>query len=224
MTAIRKAIRIAGFGAAVYSGYAALSWFRYGRAGRTRTRPDPLDRYLPDAEVTERHSIDVNAPPDVVYEACRKFDMMKSPAARLLFDLRSFLMCGGNKESDLPSELIEQVTSVGWELLEETPGREFIFGSAAKPWVADAGFRAVPPSQFAAFREPGWAKIVWNLSVSPSATGCTVSTETRVSTTDPQARKLFRRYWALASPGVKVIRLVSLRTIKRMAEAKVAPK
>jgi hypothetical protein len=220
MSAFRTAIRIAGFGAAAYTGWAAFSWFRYGRVERSIGR-SRLDAFMPDPEVAERHSIDINAPAAIAYDACRKFDMMRSPAARLLFETRAILMCGESPDENVPADLIGQVTAIGWEILYEQPGHEFIFGAAAKPWIADAGFRAIPPGEFAAFDEPGWAKIVWNMAVTPTPEGCRVSTETRVSTTDAEARKLFRRYWAMASPGIKVIRLVSLRTIKRMAEAKV---
>src|SRR6185503_17742295 len=43
-------------------------------------------------------------------------------------------------------------------------------------------------------------------------------TETRVLLTDAVARSRFRRYWALVSPGVVLIRRQSLRIVKADAE------
>ena len=70
--------------------------------------------------------------------------------------------------------------------------------------------------------EPGYAKIVWTLRADPiNATESVARTETRVTTTDQAARKAFRRYWSLVSPGVEVIRWVSLRLVKREAEGRI---
>jgi hypothetical protein len=54
-----------------------------------------------------------------------------------------------------------------------------------------------------------------------NATESVARTETRVTTTDQAARKAFRRYWSLVSPGVEVIRWASLRLPKREAEGRI---
>jgi len=43
-------------------------------------------------------------------------------------------------------------------------------------------------------------------------------TETRVATTDPVERWKFRRYWSVFSPGIVLIRQVSLWLVKERAE------
>jgi hypothetical protein len=43
-------------------------------------------------------------------------------------------------------------------------------------------------------------------------------TETRATTTDPVSRAKFRRYWAFLSPGIILIRRMSLGLVKREAE------
>ena len=43
-------------------------------------------------------------------------------------------------------------------------------------------------------------------------------TETRVHTTDARSRRLFRRYWAVFSPGILLIRRASLKLVKAEAE------
>jgi hypothetical protein len=70
-----------------------------------------------------------------------------------------------------------------------------------------------------AFREPGYVKIAWSLRADAIDDGhSTFHTETRVSTTDRQARDHFRRYWSFVAPGVQLIRIAMLRPLKCEAE------
>jgi hypothetical protein len=95
------------------------------------------------------------------------------------------------------------VKSLGWGVLAETPGREIVFGAVTKPWEANVVFRALPPDEFAAFDEPDYVKIVWNLRADPVGPDESVfRTETRVVTTNPAARTRFRWYWSFFSPGI----------------------
>ena len=92
-------------------------------------------------------------------------------------------------------------------------------GAVTQPWMADVVFRAVPPERFADFDEPDYVKIVWTLRADPIGDAESVfRTETRVATTDPTARAKFRRYWSFASPGIILIRWMSLRPLKAEAE------
>ena len=87
--------------------------------------------------------------------------------------------------------------------------------------MANPVFHGVPPDEFAAFDEPGYVKIVWTLRADPiSATESVFRTETRATTTDPAARRAFRRYWSLASPGIFLIRRMMLRPLKAEAESR----
>ena len=77
----------------------------------------------------------------------------------------------------------------------------------------------MPPDEFASFREPGYAKIVWTLRADPiGATKSMARSETRVTTTDPLAGAAFRRYWSFFSPGIELIRWISLGLVKKEAE------
>jgi hypothetical protein len=83
-------------------------------------------------------------------------------------------------------------------------------------------FRALPSSEFAAFSEPGFVKIAWTLRADPVDDDASIfRTETRAVATDATARARFRRYWAFASPGIALIRRLSLRPLKRDAERRV---
>jgi len=206
----------AGAAAFTYAGLATAAWLRYGHQ-QPIDHTLLLDNFMPEPEVLERHEIHVKAPAEIAYEAARNVDLTQSRLARLIFVTRETIMCAPPEENELPKGLLGQVKALGWRILDEAPGREIVIGAAAKPWLADPEFRGL--DDFAAFAEPGWAKIAWNFSIEPmSETRCVVRTETRVVTTDETSRQLFRRYWAVASPGVAVIRRVGLRLIKRAAE------
>ena len=90
---------------------------------------------------------------------------------------------------------------------------------ATRPSEPNPRFRALAPDRFAAFDEPDYVKIVWSLRA--DAVGAHESifrTETRAVATDDLARLTFRRYWALVSPGVALIRRSSLGPLKADAE------
>ena len=80
-------------------------------------------------------------------------------------------------------------------------------------------FRPLPPEEFAAFRGPGYVKIVWTLAAEPAGPGESLFvTRIRVAATDPQSRTKFRRYWAPISAGIILIRYAGLPLVKKEAE------
>lgn len=112
--------------------------------------------------------------------------------------------------------------SIGWVVLAETRGREVVFGAATQPWQANPEFRSISAAHFEAFREPGYVKIAWSLRADPVDGKRTIfHTETRVATTNLEARKRFRRYWSYVAPGVELIRIAMLRPLKLEAERRV---
>jgi len=88
-------------------------------------------------------------------------------------------------------------------------------GSITQPWKPVVQFQAVPAPDFASFAEPGFAKIAWSIAVEPVPEGSLVTLETRVLTTDPDARRRFRRYWTVFSPFIKLIRRLILSLLRR---------
>jgi hypothetical protein len=96
-----------------------------------------------------------------------------------------------------------------------------VVGAVTQPWKADVVFRGIPPEEFAAFSEPGYVKIVWTLAVEPTGPSrCIFRTETRAIATDAASRSRFRRYWALLSPGIVLIRFEMLRVVAAEAEGR----
>ena len=104
-------------------------------------------------------------------------------------------------------------------MLAETPGREVVVGAVTKPWEPNVTFRSLAPDEFAAFAEPDYVKIAWTLRADPISDRESIfRTETRVLATSPSARARFRRYWAFLSPGIILIRWMSLAPLKAEAE------
>jgi hypothetical protein len=155
----------------------------------------------------------------VALAAAKDMRLMDSPLVRGIIKARELAMGGAPDPRSHPSGLLAQVRSIGWVVLAERPDREVVLGAATMPWQANPVFRSISPGDFAAFREPGYVKIAWSLRADPvDAAQCIFHTETRVSTTEPQARERFKRYWSFVAPGVEVIRIAVLRPLKREAE------
>jgi len=209
-----------GLAIAGYAVYAAGAWLRYGRPRpASPDERDPLlDRFLPEYEVAERHSIRVHAPAETTLAAASQLDLQGSPLVRAIFDTRRWLL-GSEREVRQPLGLLADMQSLGWRILAEDPGREFVVGAITQPWKADVVFRCPPPAAFHEDRPPDHVKIVWTLRADPLAPAESMfRTETRVATTDAGARRRFRRYWAVFSAGIILIRQVMLAEVKQAAE------
>ena len=210
--------------AAAYAAWVATSWLRYGRAEPPLPPEEAeplLDRFMPEFEVADRHHINVNAPAEITLAAASEMDLFRSPIARAIFRGRELIMGSRPDDREQPAGLLARVEALGWRELAHLPGREIVMGAVTRPWEADVVFRPIPPDDFAAFAEPGFAKIVWTLRADPTGPSTSVfRTETRVTTTDEAARAKFRWYWSLLSPGIRLIRLAVLVPVKREAEAR----
>jgi hypothetical protein len=220
-TALRWLATAAGLAAISYGVLVAWSWTRYGRTRRgTAEESDPLlDQFMPVYDVVERHHVRIKAPADVTLAAAREMDLERSALVRLIFRTRGFFMGSGAARHVAPRGLLAQVRTLGWGVLAEVPGREIVMGAVTQPWKADVVFRSLPPDEFASFADPEHVKIVWSLRADPLGPGESVfRTETRAIATDAVARGLFRRYWAFVSPGVSLIRRLTLGPVKADAE------
>ena len=220
-TAGRAALAGAGLAAIGYGAYVAATWRRYGHPAPPRRgdADEMLDRYMPVFDVVERHHVEIAAPPDVTFAAARDMRLMSLPIVRAVFSARTLLLGADGDETERPEGLVDQMLSIGWGVLEEAPGREIVAGAVTKPWEANVTFRALPPAEFAAFSEPGFVKIAWTLRADPAGSGRSVfRTETRAVATDAYARSKFRLYWSFLSPGILLIRRLSLQPLRREAE------
>jgi hypothetical protein len=210
--------------AAPYAAYVATTWYRYGRTSATTSgnggpAGSLIGRFLPTYEVAERHEVDVAAPAELTMAAAREMDLYRSPVVHAIFAVRTLPSRLRGAPPRAPASLLQETLALGWRILAEVPDREIVVGAVTQPWRAEVEFRGIDPDVFAGFAEPGYAKIVWTLEAIPLGPAASrFRTETRVSTTDPRSRALFRRYWAVLSPGILLIRQQSLKLVKAEAE------
>ena len=214
-------------GAMAAAGYAALVVLNRAKYGDAKVSTDVakdsvLDRFIPEPEVAEHHQIEIQAPVDVVMSAAKSLELMTSPVIRAIFRARELALGGAPDRRTHPATLYEQMVSIGWGVLSEQAGHQIVFGAVTQPWLAAPTFRSIPADQFREFREPGFVKIVWTLRAEPIDEQRSVfHTETRVCTTDAEARERFRKYWSFVAPGVKLIRVAMLQPLRRAAEQRV---
>lgn len=218
------AAALLGVAAASYTGFAATTWMRYGRtASPAADEADPLlDIFMPIYDIAERHHVKVAAPADVTFGALMDTDLEDSTLIRAIFKGRELLMGAEPDAKATASSLVETTKKLGWVVLAEVPGHEIVMGAVTRPWEADVTFRGIPAEHFAAFDEPDYVKIVWTLradGVSPMRS--IARTETRAVATDAPARRKFRWYWARFSPGIILIREMSLCLVRKEAERRV---
>lgn len=181
--------------------------------------PAVLDPFIPRPDASERQETTVRAPPGLVLETARDFDLQSLPLVRAIFRLRAIAMGARQQAGRQPQGMIAELLGIGWERLAEEPGRFFVAGAACQPWRADVIFEPIPAQRFAAHAEPDRVKIAWSLEAEPLGPALTrFATETRVAATDDPAREKFHRYWRRVRIGVRAIRWLLLRAVRRRAE------
>jgi hypothetical protein len=229
-----KPTRLLGAGAAAvgagllaYGAWSAATWARYGHRRLDRHPPDELlNQFLPNPEVDEYHQLEVDAPAPITFAVAKGMDLQASPVVKGIFWLRAVpaMLRGKPFRRQGPQGLLEETLALGFGVLAEVPDRELVVGTYTQPWHQQVTFHPLPPQEFAAFAEPGYVKIAWTLAAEPlGPTRSRFVTRTRVATTDPVARRRFRRYWAPMSAGIILIRYVSLPMVKREAERLARP-
>jgi hypothetical protein len=223
-------IRIAAAGVTAFfagwAGVGTLTWLRYGRQRTDLGSAGLIDAVMPDPEVDECHEVHVDAPADATFAAATLLDLQSSPINATVVGLRTLparLRGDEVRAAEASGGFLAETKALGWGELAADPGREIVMGAVCQPWEGEVVFRPLPPEEFASFHEPGYAKIAWTLEVMPDGDqACTFRTRTRVATTDPDSRRRFRRYWAIFSPGILLIRLEMLRMIRSAAAQRAA--
>ena len=215
---------LAGGAALAAAGYAALAggaYLRYGHAARARSDDgqDPLlDRFMPLYDIVERHHVRVEAPADITLAAARDLNLDDSCVVRAIFKGRE-LMFASEPSAPVDTTLIRAALQIGWGILADRDGREVVLGAVTRPWEPNPVFRDLVPREFITFAEPGYVKIAWTLRADPIDQQTSIfRSETRAMATDVEARVKFRRYWALVSPGVALIRRAMLAPVRLEAE------
>ena len=169
-----------------------------------------IQRFIPGPRLREVDHVDVGVPAARAYELVRHADLARSPLARALFSLRT-LEAGSLRIDDITTD-----RRPGFRLLEDRCGEGFVVGAIGQVWHLDIPFIEVPPERFAAFEEPGFAKVAWEVRCEPrSEHASRIVLEVRVTTTDDGSWAKFRRYFVLIGPFSRLIRWDMLRRFRR---------
>ena len=184
-----------------------------------------IDRYLRCFDVTQVCQTTIRAVPSEVYEAMLGTDL-RDPVVNALFALRELPQRISRRLHREAPPLAPPAVTFGdiaagpiWVRLAEEPGVELVVGSVGRFWQKDYGRRPVTADQFAAFQEPGFAKVALSLTVLPATADLTILRyEARTATTDAATRRTFRRYWRVILPGVALVMRRALHRIKTQAE------
>jgi hypothetical protein len=163
----------------------------------------PLDRWLPEFDVYERHERPLPVSPERALEIILALPAAPDPPVRLLLALR------GLRATSSIEELQDRL---GFDELERTP-RALVAGGSGTPWKPRGGSRP--------FANPaaGTVRIAIAFWAEPHAEGSLLRTETRVAAVDERARRAFRRYWRLVGPFSALIRRRWLAAAARRAAA-----
>ena len=207
----RQALLIGMGGAAA----AAVSLFLPAYESRADAVRTHQDRITPAWQFREVHSRRVAAPPAAVYAALRRVRADDI----LLFRTLTWMRRGGrplpegilNPGTERP--IIDVALNGGFALLADEPPRELVLGAIV---VAPAG---APRTRALILQPPeGYSVATMNFVLTPDGDGTIVSTETRVFSNGPAARRRFAKYWRVIYPGSALIRHMWLRAIERRLE------
>jgi hypothetical protein len=168
-----------------------------------------IESFAPRYDAIETHSIEIDAPPDVVFRALRTTDFTASPIIKTLTFLRSWKRAPKRRGWSL-----ERLHAAGFGILAEEENRELVLGVVGRFWRPTGNILPFDREQFTAPKQ-GFAIGVWNFAIAPRGDGTTLSTETRVVCGDAASRRKFLAYWFFVGPFSALIRRVMLRTIRR---------
>lgn len=160
---------------------------------------------LPKYHHREHHSIHVAATPERALEAALAVTLDDVPLVRWLFRLRGL--------ATPPREAL-------WDAMRSSGFRfagDDTFVLIGQPWRLSGG-RRPEVEDFAAFDEPGHAKMGFDMHAAPEDGGARLETETRIYLTDAAARRRFAAYWLLIRPFSGLTRRSWLKAAKRRAE------
>ena len=190
------------------------------RVERVETR---LDEFVPVWQFSERHTIEIDASPDRVFDAIKRVRADEISLFRTLTWIRRggrprprTILDPGSREG-----IIDVALKGGFVKLADDSARELVIGT-----VVGAPHGARGELSAATFKKPlppGYALAVMNFLVKPVGPRSVVTTETRVYANSLEERRKFARYWRIIYPGSALIRRMWLRAIQKRATTQSAP-
>jgi hypothetical protein len=169
-----------------------------------------IDEFLAEYDFDERHSIDVEANAQAVYNAAQYADLSESFIVRMLFKLRGM---------SNPKLTLRDLEYYKFRILGARPKKELLIGLAGRFWTPSGDLQDVDATNFREFQKDGYAKAAWNFTIDETPKGSLLTTETRIKCIGDSSRRYFGVYWTIIQPFSGWIRMEMLKVIKRRAEA-----
>ena len=145
-----------------------------------------------------------------------EFDVARVPLASALFWLRTVpeRLAQGGGAFERPNLRLCDIgrTGQGFMVLSESADRLAV-GAIGRFWKPEIEFAPVPAAEFAAYEEPGWGKVAWELRCEPASTGARIVMELRVTATDEASWHKLRAYFALIGPFSHFFRRQALKML-----------
>jgi hypothetical protein len=183
-----------------------------------------LDEVVPHPQYRMYHARSISAPPTAVWDELGRVTMSALPLGYALESIRLLpARLAGRRHQPLAGRTFLDVTPI--PVLFRRPPQVVISAGLSQAWRLLGG-PAPPRLDAAALRawsQPGWIKVAMEFRVEPTAAGTRLSTETRVTATDPRTRRLFAPYWFFIRPGSSAIRREVLRVAGDRAESPRTP-
>ncbi|MEU3764858.1 hypothetical protein AB0E55_07310 [Amycolatopsis keratiniphila] len=182
--------------------------------------PTLLDVFAPHPAFVLAETSRVEAPAAAVYRAIgglRSTDV-RSPLVRTLVHARGLpeALRGHGHFPDLG----ETMLGARCAFLGERPGKEVVLGAAGRFWTAVPEWYEVTAETFREFAQPHSGTIAVGFSVTPGeGVSCRSTIETRVTVTDPAARRAIALYWHAIRPAALLTTRALLDTIAARAAA-----
>ena len=174
-----------------------------------RTAAGALDNFIPIPRLEDLKHVDVGAPVGRTWEHVRHLDFGSSPVVRALFGARTLAARLRRPQKVAPRFGIDDITrhGAGFRILDERPGVSITVGAIGKVWQPEIDFADVEPADFAAFADPGWVKVAWEIRCTPRGTSVTrITLEVRVTATDNVSWEKFETYFKYIGPFSEFIR------------------
>jgi hypothetical protein len=179
-----------------------------------------LDDVVPAADHVTHQARVIDASSQRVWEELHQLKLTSLPLTLLLGGIRALpLLLSGRWRGGLHHTFLDVIPI---PVLSSQAPREVVYGGVLRPWRMTGGEQG-PPLDAAGVREwaePGWVKVGMEFRLTPSLGGTRLSCETRITATDPAARKRFDRYWFLVGPGSSAIRWELLTAVALKAETR----
>lgn len=175
---------------------------------------------MPRPDFSERHAVEIAAPPVLVLETIPSVRMGEDPLIERLLKVRALPSRLLGREAPKPPKDFgyEDFVSLAHD------ERQRAWGAIGAFWKPAGGIvRGTAPADFEHAPPPGTAKLLWSYHARGLAGGAThLTTETRIVCADAAARRAMLAYWLVIRIPSGIIRKRLLARIKTQAELRLA--